>query len=101
MLKLKPDEMKEVEQFAKEHPVGRILSEMKHWRFTVGDVLVRFVKEPEGGTSIDIVSDTCQVPKKYRVVIVDELGIPWVKQLSVRGGMGNKLYCLANVDLSL
>jgi hypothetical protein len=97
MLKLKPDEMKEVEHFAREHPLGKVLTEMKHWKFAVGDVLVRFVKE-EGGTSVDLVSEVCQVPKKYRVVLVDELGIPWVKQLSVRGGMGNKLYCLASVD---
>jgi len=100
MLKLKPDEMKEVEQFAREHPVGKILSEMKHWKFAVGDVLVRFIREPEGGTSIDVVSETCPVPKKYRVMLVDELGIPWVKQLSVRGGLGNKLYCIANADAS-
>ena len=98
MLKLKPDDTQEVEQFAKEHPTGKMLSEMKNWKFAVGDVLIRFIKEPEGGTSIDTVADTCLVPKKYRVMIIDDLGIPWVKQLSVRGGLGNKLYCLAQID---
>jgi hypothetical protein len=45
-----------------------------------------------------MVSDVCQVPKKYRVVFIDALGVPWVKQLSVRGGLGNRMYCLATVD---
>lgn len=98
MLKLKPSETQEIEQFASQHPLGKLLSEMKHWKFSVGDVLVRFTKEDGGAQSIDMVSETCQVPKKYRVVIVDDLGVPWVKQLSVRGGMGNRLYCLATMD---
>ena len=35
-----------------------------------------------------------KVPKKFKIVYVDEFNIPWVKQISVRGGLGNKLYTL-------
>lgn len=98
MLKVKPDDMRNVERFEKEHPIGRLLSEMKNWNFQVGDVLIRKVKEDGGTSSVDLVGDNCQVPKKYRVVFMDTLGIPWVKQLSVRGGLGDKIYCLATVD---
>lgn len=98
MLLLKPDEMIDVERFAKEHPLGRILTEMKNWKFQEGDILIRSVKDMEGHSSIDMVSTECQVPKKYRVMLIDDIGIPWVKQLSVRGGLGSKLYCLANID---
>lgn len=97
MLKIKPNDMASVENFAKNHPLGRLLAELKNWNFQVGDVLIREVKAYEGTKSIDMVSDTCQVPKKYRVVHIDNLGIPWVKQLSVRGGLGDKIYCLATV----
>lgn len=98
MLKIKPDDLKAIEQFAKGHPSGRLLSEMKNWAFSAGDVLIRTVKDYEGTVSTDMVSDTCKVPKKYRVVFIDDLSVPWVKQLSVRGGLGDKIYCLAVVD---
>jgi hypothetical protein len=99
MLKLKPDEMTEISRFAKEHPTGRLLSEMRDWKFNVGDVLIRTIKDMHANTSaIDMVSDTCQVPKKYKVVYLDALGVPWLKQLSVRGGLGMRMYCLATVD---
>jgi hypothetical protein len=99
MLLLKPDEMKDVERFAKEHPFGRLLAEMKNWQFQVDDILIRTFKDLDGNSSVEMVSAECQVPKKYRVMLIDDVGIPWVKQLSVRGGLGVKLYCLANVDI--
>ena len=99
MVNLKPDEVIEISRFAKEHPTGRLLSEMREWKFEVGDVLIRHVRNTDdGSTSVDMVSDACQVPKKYRVVHIDALGIPWVKQLSVRGGLGSRMYCIATVD---
>lgn len=100
MLKLKPEELTEIEHFATQHPVGKVLSEMCHWHFQVDDVLVRQLRQEDGTMAIDMVSDTCQVPRKYRVIVTDALGVPWVKQLSVRGGLGSKLYCLAGMDAS-
>jgi hypothetical protein len=97
MLRLKPEELKCVENFAKEHPMGRLLSEMKTWGFQVGDVLIRQIKEADGSVSVDVLAGTDSVPKKYKVVFIDGLGVPWIKQLSVRGGLGNKLYCLADM----
>lgn len=95
MVKLKPNELTQVDRFAKSHDLGILLSEMKHWGFQVGDTLVRHIKMTGGSTKVDIISDTCPVPKKFRVVHIDELGIPWIKQLSVRGGLGKILYCMA------
>lgn len=98
MLKIKPEELKEIEHFANNHPTGRLLTEMKSWNFQTGDVLIRHIKASDGTRAVDVVSDSCPVPKKYRVIYIDSLGLPWIKQLSVRGGLGEKIYCLATVD---
>jgi hypothetical protein len=100
MLKLRPEDLKEIEHFAKEHPTGILLSEMNNWNFQVNDVLIRHIVHGDGTKSIDMVNNYCQVPRKYRVMFIDALGVPWVKQLSVRGGLGEGLYCLAKVNAS-
>lgn len=88
---LSPNDLKEIEAFKAHTPTGRLLVEIRDaWKFTVGDVLVRY-KMNGDSRDLDIVSDACPVPKKFRVMYIDDLGIPWVKQLSVRGGLGIKL----------
>lgn len=93
---LKPKELKDVENFLQNSPVAKMIREYNNWKFELGDVLVKYRQDYEGNRTIDIVSEVCPVPKKYRVVLIDDLGIPWVKQISVRGGLGNKLYCILN-----
>jgi hypothetical protein len=90
---LKPQDLIEIERFKSYHQLGIILTQYLKWDFNVGDVLVR---SKHGETELDIVSKVCPVPKKFRVIYIDELGVPWAKQLSVRGGMGTQLYCLLN-----
>lgn len=99
MLRLKPEELKDVEKFAKEHQIGKLLSEIKTWGFQVGDVLIRTTKTSDGKSEVDTMNDASGVPKKFKVVFIDDLGIPWIKQLSVRGGLGNKMHCLATMDV--
>lgn len=91
---LSPSDIKDIEAFKAHNPVGRLLLEIRDvWKFAVGDVLIRY-RINEDGREIDMVSDVCPVPKKFRVMHIDDLGIPWVKQLSVRGGLGTKLASL-------
>jgi hypothetical protein len=93
---LSPSDIKDIESFKAHHPIGRLLVEMKDaWKFAVGDVLVRYKTSPND-QEIDLVSDACPVPKKFRVMHIDDLGVPWVKQLSVRGGLGTKLMSLVD-----
>lgn len=95
MKHLKAKDLEDIKKFHDHSPQARMVRELTSWKFNVNDVLVRY-SVTDGNKTLDKVSEACPVPKKFRVLHVDELGIPWVKQLSVRGGLGNKLYCLMN-----
>ena len=97
---LKPKELIDVENFLKNSPHAKMIKEYQNWGFEIGDVLIRHNTNYVGDTAVELVSPSCQIPKKYRVVHIDELKVPWVKQVSVRGGLGNKLYCLLNYNQS-
>lgn len=100
---LKQNEKDAVEAFLKAgNRQSTLLREFVKWQgFGLNDVLIRYRITADFHTGkiqrdIDNVSNTCEVPKKFRIVYIDDIGVPWVKQLSVRGGLGNKLYCLAD-----
>lgn len=93
---LKPHEIRDVENFLKTSPVAQLIREYRNWKFAVGDVLVKHNKTYDEGYELETVSSVCPIPRKFKVVHIDELNIPWVKQVSVRGGLGNKLYCVLN-----
>jgi hypothetical protein len=93
---LKQKDIEDIKKFHEQSPQAKMIRDYHSWKFNVDDVLIRHSTDHDGNKVVDIVSESCRVPKKFRVVKVDELGIPWVKQLSVRGGLGNKLYCLMN-----
>jgi hypothetical protein len=91
---ISPNDLREIEGFKAHHPIGRLLTEIRDvWRFSVGDVLIRHRMNGDHN-DIDPVSDVCPIPKKFKVIHIDDLGIPWIKQLSVRGGLGTKLISL-------
>jgi len=97
--KLKSQELQDVEKFLDTSPVAKLLRECSNWDFSIGDVLVKFKLDHDGNKTIEHVSEICPIPKKFRIVHIVNVGntkIPWVKQVSVRGGLGNKLYCILN-----
>ena len=96
MKNLKQKDIEDIKKFHSHSPQSRMIKEFLSWKFSVDDVLIRHTHNHNSDRSVDIVSEVCPVPKKFRVLHIDELGIPWVKQLSVRGGLGNKMYCLMN-----
>jgi hypothetical protein len=96
MKHLKTKDIEDIKKFLTQSPQAKVVREFLSWKFNVDDVLIRYSVDYEGNKTIDKVSEACPVSKKFRVLYIDELGIPWVKQLSVRGGLGNKLYCLMN-----
>ena len=89
---LKQSDIDEIKRWHDNDHMAKLLSELKDWAdFEVEDVLVK--RDLANGNLVEV-SGTCKVPRKYKIVSMDDLGIPWVKQVSVRGGLGNKLYPL-------
>lgn len=100
---LKPKEISDIKRFVEHSGTAFLIREHKKWQsFKVGDVLIR-TRAVLGDSDwrVDVVSITCPVPKKFKIVHIDELGVPWIKQMSVRGGLGSKLYCLAESSQTL
>ncbi len=93
---LKPSEMKDIENFLNTSPVAKQIRQYNSWTFEVGDVLVKYKTDWQGSSSVEQVSTTCPVPRKFKIIYIDKERIPWVKQVSVRGGLSNKLICLIN-----
>lgn len=89
---LKDLENKVVKQFLDNHPTAKMIRNYRQWlELKVNDVLIRDRMDGE----IDCVSTDCKVPKKFKVIYIDDVGFPWVKNINVRGGLGTKLYNLS------
>jgi len=89
---LKSEEIKLVNSFIIHHPSAKMIRHYREWQhLKENDVLIR---DRMDGT-LDKVSEQCDVPKKFKVIHIDELGFPWVKNINVRGGLGTKLYNLS------
>jgi len=95
-ISLKPKELSDVNRFIEHSSTAFMIKELYKWQeFETGDILIRLRYNQFEEWRNDVVSATCPIPKKFKIVHIDDLGIPWVKQMSVRGGLGSKLYCLA------
>lgn len=96
---LKSEEQASIDFFLKNSHWAQMIRNYITWKdFKVGDILVRYKSDHSGKESVDLVSTECKVPKKFKVVFIDELGCPWVKNVNVRSGLGAKLYCLVDAQ---
>lgn len=87
---LKPSDIEAMKRWMDNDSTAQILKTLKDQvDLEVGEVLV---KRDLVNNDLVKVSGTCPIPRKYKVVAIDELGVPWLKQVSVRGGLGTKLY---------
>jgi hypothetical protein len=89
----------EIREYHKNDPNAILIREWHRWQeFNEGDVIIRQKRFGYGSMvkwDIDKVSNKCPVPKKFKIVKIDDYGIPWTKQISVRGGLGSNLASLA------
>jgi len=79
----------------------------REWsNFNINDILVKMTirlwsddidkrqYEPE------VVSEKSKTPRKYKVVHIDEYGVPFLKCIKTNGKLGNELICVAELDPS-
>ena len=99
-MSLSPANEKEIKEYLLNSTTAMIIRQFHVWQnMREGDVLIRqrrYMRGPQVNWSVEEVSDRCRVPRKFKIVKIDHLGLPWVKQISVRGGMGQKLHCLVD-----
>ena len=86
------------------------LKAAKLYNYAVGDVIIKNVVEEEyddykeewtGRFTMEpvTISHNNRSPKKYKVVAIDEFGVPWIRQInSSTGKEGDKLESLADFD---
>ena len=97
---MKPNEEKSIQHFLNYHPIAKLLREAQTWHYNVGDVLIRYTINENGRLTPQLISNSILIPIKYRVVYVDELGVPWVKRISVSKGLGTALRNLAEMSVN-
>lgn len=93
---LKPDDETTIQRWHDNHHTARMLKALKSWSdLEVGEVLVR--RDVSSGNLVEV-SGTCKVPQKFKIVHIDNLGVPWIKRMSVRGGLSSKLYPMTHFE---
>lgn len=91
----------------KAEEVFEVLKRFKDITFEEGDYLLRYDAEwdwdlPDGEEKvwkIELFSETNKSPRKYKVVYVDEAGLPYVQKVLFNGEMSGSATCLAGFDL--
>jgi len=90
-------------------PVMRFLKHQDHFKFNVGDILIKQTKQYIYGKNAQLMDDEdlwktetitgVSAPKKFVYVFENELGIGYLKQLRVDGsGFTSQLICTVNFD---
>lgn len=90
----------------KAEEVFNVLKKIKDITFEEGDYLLRYNAEWDFDSDTDdkkwkleLFSDTNTSPRKYKVVYVDEVGLPYIQKVLFNGGMSGSAVCLAGFDL--
>jgi hypothetical protein len=80
----------------------KVLRTFQETQVEVGDVLIMEELDWQSDKwQPKYVSEGMRVPKKYRVVHVDECGVAWVKLIKVTGGMGKSIKSTLNINFAV
>lgn len=100
---LSQKEINTIQHLQNQNPVVKFLRTKDQLNFTVGDFLVRRVRDysvpgQEVAWKIETVSDVSNVPKRFRCIHEDEYGIKYIKPLTSRGEMLPNIMMLTEVE---
>lgn len=85
------------------------LQEMKGMRYNVGDFLIKKISawdsdlyekdsSYDGHWKIETFSETNPAPRKYKVVAIDDVGIPYIQKVLFNGKLQGEVTCILNAD---
>lgn len=78
------------------------LKALREYNFSIGDILIKNTVEEDYDTGVKKLKPVCvshnnPTPRKFKVVAIDEFGIPWIRQISSSTGeLGIGLESLAS-----
>ena len=99
--------IREASRNKKAEEVYEVLKRFLDITFEEGDYLLRYNaewdwksdEEDKKKWKVELFSEKNQTPRKYKVVYVDEVGLPYVQKVLFNGEMSGSAICLAGFDL--
>ena len=85
--------------------IFRALTALKNKNFKEGDFLIRINAKWDWDSDnnkkwqIEPFSESNATPRKYKIVYVDEFGIPFLRRVLFNGLLANEMFCMTNFDL--
>lgn len=100
-------EIKDTASNARNHKAEEVYDVLKRFKeisFEEGDFLLRYDHTWDDNVNeykwrIERFSEKNDSPRKYKVVYVDEVGIPYIQKVLFNGDMSGDARCLAGYDL--
>lgn len=84
------------------HQVRSCLSAIRHFKFTEGDFLIKKQRQRNNNSQwtwvTEVFNQGRKIPRKYKVVAVDEFGIPFVRKVMFNGKLQTRLIYMGNQD---
>ena len=99
-------DIKYIENQSRDNQVHQYFDNVVPYNFKVGDYLIREIRDydvngkPKGDWRIVKVSPKSKANKKFKVVYIDNYGVPYVKHIKVDGTLGG-IICMASMNFQL
>lgn len=99
------DDIEYIEHTIDTNPAYDWLRVKDRCQFVVGDIVIKMMHDYDYDKDKDFirpetVSHVNKAARKYKVVHVDQYGVPWLKVLKANGGMGTEMICAPNISPS-
>ena len=84
------------------HQVRNCLKAVRNFKFEEGNFLIKKFRARNDSSEwvwkIELFNEKRSIPRKYKVIAVDEFGIPFIKKVMFNGRLHSKLIYMGNQD---